>query len=314
MATPHNPTWSRSWWRSACPAMLSAAQRLLCNARTCALDLKEDSCLSTRRITMILALFSCRNRSPVQLSRPANHGIEKAHTWSANSGGVHVFACHRQRFGSSEPGDRRRGISRNSFNLRAERGNSDFDIRHRLVINYLYEIPLGRGPSAWARVSWVGCWKAGRWLGSQRSRWQPFQIFSTRDNQHAGRNDLAQLVGNPKQPAGVDKTFTGPAVSALTEHPSIKHPICPESFLWPGRNTWDVVAEKRTTITERFKLDFKTEVYNIFNRVNFGQPDTSAISGPGLSLSTQFGNRRRNWVVRWYVRCAAGSVCAQVTV
>jgi hypothetical protein len=180
---------------------------------------------------------------------------------------------------------------RNSFNLRAERGNSDFDIRHRLVINYLYEIPLGRGTKR------LGSGFLGRVLESWQvagittfQGGQPFQIFSTRDNQHAGRNDLAQLVGNPKQPAGVDKTFTGPAVSAFDRTPfNQASNLSRNHFYGPGENTWDVVAEKRTTITERFKLDFKTEVYNIFNRVNFGQPDTSAISGPGLSLSTQFG-------------------------
>jgi hypothetical protein len=36
---------------------------------------------------------------------------------------------------------------RNSFDLAAERGNSDFDVRQRLVLNYTSEIPVGRGHS-----------------------------------------------------------------------------------------------------------------------------------------------------------------------
>jgi hypothetical protein len=33
----------------------------------------------------------------------------------------------------------------NTFDLAAERGNSDFDIRHRGVVNFIYELNLGRG-------------------------------------------------------------------------------------------------------------------------------------------------------------------------
>src|SRR6202007_2345978 len=38
-----------------------------------------------------------------------------------------------------------RNIARNSFNLKEERGSSDYDLRHRLVVNYLYELPFGSG-------------------------------------------------------------------------------------------------------------------------------------------------------------------------
>ena len=40
---------------------------------------------------------------------------------------------------------------RNSFNLAAERGNSDFDVRQHLTLNYTWEIPLGPGTSTSAK-------------------------------------------------------------------------------------------------------------------------------------------------------------------
>jgi len=39
------------------------------------------------------------------------------------------------------------GFPRNSLDLAAERGNSDFDVRQRLVLNYSWRLPIGRGRS-----------------------------------------------------------------------------------------------------------------------------------------------------------------------
>jgi hypothetical protein len=43
-------------------------------------------------------------------------------------------------------------------------------------------------------------------------------------------------------------------------------------YFGPGYNNWDMVMSKDTTITERVKLQFRTEVFNVFNRTQFDQP------------------------------------------
>jgi hypothetical protein len=40
-------------------------------------------------------------------------------------------------------------------------------------------------------------------------------------------------------------------------------------------NNWDMVLQKSMSITERVGLEFRTEIYNLFNRVQFCQPDNS---------------------------------------
>jgi len=42
----------------------------------------------------------------------------------------------------------------------------------------------------------------------------------------------------------------------------------------PGINNFNVSLLKKTSITERFNLEFRGEVYNLFNRVQFGMPNT----------------------------------------
>ena len=183
-----------------------------------------------------------------------------------------------------------RGFPRNSFNLRAERGNSDFDIRHRAVINYLYELPFGRGK---ARLSegFVGHALEG-WQLSGITTIQtglPFDVFGVTDSQHTGLSDRAELIGNPSQPAGHDKTLTGPNVNAF-DNPllgsGVPSNLGRNHFYGPGFVDFDVVAQKSTTLSERVKLIFRTEAYNLFNHANFTQPGNS-LGAPGtFGLST----------------------------
>src|SRR3989441_12333574 len=76
-----------------------------------------------------------------------------------------------------------------------------------------------------------------------------------------------------RQPSGVDKTFTGPNVAAfaLTPFGSASN-LTRNQFYGPGLNHFDLVIMKTTSITERLKLDLRSEFYNIFNRTEFTQP------------------------------------------
>ncbi len=46
----------------------------------------------------------------------------------------------------------------------------------------------------------------------------------------------------------------------------------------PGNYNWDLLIEKRLSFTERYSLDFRTEIYNAFNNVIFAGPQTSVTS------------------------------------
>ncbi len=51
-----------------------------------------------------------------------------------------------------------------------------------------------------------------------------------------------------------------------------------------GINNWDFAVFKTTSITERMGLQFRTEFFNLFNRVQFGNPNVSA-GNPSFRLS-----------------------------
>jgi hypothetical protein len=186
-----------------------------------------------------------------------------------------------------------RNIARNSFNLHEERGSSDYDLRHRLILNYLYELPFGAGHKHLSQgvVSRV----AGGWEFAGLSTFQsghPFDLYSSRDSEYTGLSNRPDLIGNPSIPSGAARNQVGPPISAFAVQPFGR----PGSL---GRNTFtgpryfdtNLSLLKNTRITENFNLQFRAETYNLFNRVQFDNPAASGntLASPGTfgqSLST----------------------------
>jgi hypothetical protein len=183
-----------------------------------------------------------------------------------------------------------RNFPRNSFDLRAERGNSDFDIRHRGVVNFIYEPNIGRG-RAHLSAGIVGRvlegWSITGLVSAQTGH--PYDIFGNRDSNHTGLSARATIIGSPSQPAGVDETFTGPALSAFELTPYNQQPNLSKNFFYgPNEVNVDSALLKNTSITERAKLQLRFEFFNLFNHTQFGQPG-NAIAAPGtfgVSTST----------------------------
>ena len=177
---------------------------------------------------------------------------------------------------------------RNSFNLRAERGNSEFDVTHRLAVNYSWQLPLGRkdhshGAAASLLIS--GWTVSGI---TTVSSGLPFDIFTPVDTQHTGlvsRPDLNKGVTVP--PSSDSRTQTGPSI-ALFSIPAFGSGgnLGRNHFRGPGINNSDAVLNKRVGIHERVKLDMRFEFYNLFNRVQFTQPDNLLADGTLFGHST----------------------------
>jgi hypothetical protein len=181
-----------------------------------------------------------------------------------------------------------RGYPRNSFNLREERGSSEFDLRHRLVLDYLYELPFGKGKQ-WL-TGGIGNHVLGGWQISGISTFEsgrPYDIFSTRDAEHTGNSSRPDLIGDPAIPPGSDETRTGPPASAFAP-PPFGRPgnVGRNTFTGPLYLNTDVDLIRTFKLTERFNLQFRAEAYNVFNQVQFALPG-NVISDPGtFGIST----------------------------
>ena len=176
---------------------------------------------------------------------------------------------------------------RNSFHLRAERGNSEFDVTQRLTVNYTWQLPFGHAKNH-SRGTAAGL-LVGGWTVSgitTLSSGLPFDIFTNFDTEHTGlaaRPDLNPGASVP--PSSNPRTQTGPSL-ALFSVPAFGSGgnLGRNHFRGPGINNSDAVLDKQVGIHERVKLDMRFEFYNLFNRVQFNQPDNL------LADTTVFGH------------------------
>lgn len=205
--------------------------------------------------------------------------IQAAYTWAHaidNSSDPLVPTAGNQEF------------PRNSFDLAAERGTSDFDVRQRLVLNYSWDLPLGRGRTHLAQGFAGRIFEGWQLAGiTTFSGGLPYAIFTVTDTAHTGQRQRPDF--NPHGiPAPVSNplTQTGPNLGLLgaSFFPDASFGsggnLGRNHFRGPGINNWDLVLQKATQISERLSLEFRTEAYNLFNRVQFGQPG-NLTSDPG---------------------------------
>ncbi len=235
----------------------------------------EDNCCSPGANLNKSIAKSFYDALQVNLTQRMAHGLQlqAAYTWS------HTLD------NASDPLDpagdatllSNRSLPRNSFDLNAEYGNSDFDVRQRLSINFVYEPNLGKGRGH-LNSGLVGKVMEG-WELTGITTFQtgvPYDIFGDRDSQHTGLSDRPDVVGPTAIPAGSPRVQIGPPLSAfaLADYDTSSN-LSRNKFYGPGINNWNTAVLKNQGITERVKLQIRVEFYNLFNRVQFGQPDNA---------------------------------------
>jgi hypothetical protein len=182
------------------------------------------------------------------------------------------------------------GMPQDAMNISAERARSSFDVAHRFVFAYNYDLPVGRGRhfgSSWNPVvnALLGGWQVNGILGL--STGLPFTVFAT-SNANCGcsssdmRADRLKDGNLPKDQRSIygwfDKTaFTDPPSSGANPgDPVGRYGNSARNIIrGPGLANVDFSVFKKFKIHERAELQFRAEFFNLFNRVNFLYPDTA---------------------------------------
>ncbi len=170
-----------------------------------------------------------------------------------------------------------------SYNLSAERGRSNFDLRQRLSVSFSYDLPFGRGKSWLSDPGWVsalvGGWQTFGVVTLQSGRPFTVSLLPEFDNSNTGRsnlgfgaNDRPNLVGNA--------SITNPAperwfnTSAFVIPPYGSFGNAGRNILdGPGYQNVNFSLSKNTSIREGVTLQLRAEFFNLFNHPNFGLPD-----------------------------------------
>lgn len=184
----------------------------------------------------------------------------------------------------------RSGQSTNPLDYRQDRGLADFDTPQRLVISGLWELPFGKSSTGFLKKAIQG-WEVAAIAEFQAGN--PFTFFSesnsSEQNNFLDRPDLNGKVTkfDPRKVQAFTSDCTGGSVTGnFYVDPTVFDcsgvPIFTFGTLGrnairgPGISNWDLSLMKRTSITERTKIEFRAEFFNAFNHTQFVNPSDKA--------------------------------------
>jgi len=175
-------------------------------------------------------------------------------------------------------------LPQNVYNLGAEKASSSFDHRHRVVVSFIYQLPLARKSKDWMQAV-LGQWQAGGNFAAQSGAPFTVNISSDQANIGAGPAQRPNVSGNPndgpKTPQQWFNTsvFSLPALYTFGNAPR-------NAVIGPGLQEFDLSLQKDMRLTEATKLQFRAEAYNLFNHPNFNIPNRTAFTANFGSISS----------------------------
>ena len=174
------------------------------------------------------------------------------------------------------------GVPQNPGDLNAERGPSEFDVTHRMVVSYVYELPWGH-QRRWGR-SWnpalnliLGDWQISG-IHAVQSGLPLTAILGGGSVLSLGSDRVVRpnLVGDPELPRSersVERWFNTDAFAVLSPAPQAFGNAGVGIMRGPGLASFDLSVAKKVLLDDSRYLQFRTEFFNAFNHPNFGPPD-----------------------------------------
>jgi hypothetical protein len=178
-------------------------------------------------------------------------------------------------------------------NLAGERSLSSQDVSQRLIISYVLDLPFGHGKPFASNLTGIANGVVSGWGVDGITTFQrgfPLKISWAGPATGLEAANLGIANIRPDVIAGCDKKAGGGHVSADPDAPALYfNTSCfaapPEwgygdearvdpTLRGPGINNFDFAAFKRTQVTERLGIEFRTEFFNIFNHPYFSPPAT----------------------------------------
>jgi len=180
----------------------------------------------------------------------------------------------------------------NARDLEQWYGQSDFDIRHRLAVNYVVEFPFGSGKK-WAN-SGVGSAILGGWTWSGiyaiRSG-RPFTVSQSSNNVGTSMFGMPNVVGSPAFPKTVDQWMTADGFQPVTsgtfgnEHRN--------QFRGPRWQSFDMSLSRTFHVSSRVGATLRWDVFNLFDSTNLGLPNRNIASPANFGTITSLAGDAR---------------------
>jgi hypothetical protein len=173
------------------------------------------------------------------------------------------------------------GTPMNPYNWRADYGNANWDVRHRVVATFVYDIPFFSGANTVVKGV-LANWQANGIIIIRSGL--PFSVTTGTDTANTASSGTYRpnVVKTPTADCGrghlvgcIDPTFT---IADL-------YPANPSNYAYgnagrnilrgPGAQEVNFSIAKNFPIRERVRFQFRFETFNLFNHANFGNPSAT---------------------------------------
>jgi len=188
-------------------------------------------------------------------------------------------------------------FGQNQTDFDAGFGPSDFDVRHRFVLNGIYQLPFGKNGAYLKKgigAAILGGWELSGSLNTRTGR--PFTVTQSGDPLSLfGRSTtLPNLVGESAiSDRTVDRWFDPAAFQILPGGSSIFGNAGRNILRGPGFASLDLGIHRRFSLgSETRYLDLRWELFNALNRANFGLPNRTINSSNVGTITTLSGDPR----------------------
>ena len=218
------------------------------------------------------------NINQVESIGTANYNSLQATFRVNNLHGFSMSTVYTWSHNLDEVSDYRGTLPQDSRNFKGDYSNSEFDIRNTFVSFLSYAVP---GNSHFK--AFTNGWQVNGLLSFHCG--QPFTVFAAGDPSGTQEgNDRANQIGNPQ-------------VGSLGQHPNVAwfninafaNPAQGSfgtfrrySLYGPGYSDTDLSVFKNTKVFERLTVQFRAEMFNLFNRINYAPPSATVGGNPTL--------------------------------
>jgi hypothetical protein len=183
----------------------------------------------------------------------------------------------------------------NSYDTSAERGRSSFDVPHRFVGSFAYDLPVGRNLSGAAKHLFAG-WRLNGVVTLQSGQPYTVALPGELDNSNTGQSiqgfgagDRPNAVDDPNLASPDPARWINPAAFAMPAYGTFGN-AGRNIVQGPPLHEMNFSLLKDTQIAGDLKLQFRAEFFNFFNTPNFLNPNIFfGTPGFGRVLSARDG-------------------------
>lgn len=213
-------------------------------------------------------LFSSYNALQVQLRRNVGAlALEANYAWSHEiDDEVNIFA------GFSDP-----------FDVNLDRGSGDWDARQNFTASAVYSLPDLKGHSSLMRET-LGGWQTSSILQTRTGLGQNVEVTSgilgnyMRPNYVPGQSLKVANASWPNSSYNLSAFALEPGFDGVWGDPTTIGNVGRNPIRGPGFFQWDMSGMKNFSLTEKVKLQFRADIFNILNHPNFANVDTGICS------------------------------------